>query len=397
MRRGRIFIYIALIIVVVLAGAGIWWWRNGIPAGLKAPETEPTSEVLYVEIITAGQNIYPGTPISNDMLNTIRIPQDQLVASEYTNAADVVGMYAKLAITQGVPIVSSMLSIAPGTVSLPGSTWAPFIPQGLTAIPIPITRLTSVGYGIRDGDYVNIIATFLIVDVDTAYQSILPNLTGGVVASGDSNLLMGTSEDNSVSAVLTEFFLNLTAQAISTGPGGPVGRAEYGEDLDQLFYVMPSEKQRPRLVTQMIMQNIQVLHVGTFPLPGEIVGDQLIAPTPGPGATATPVPPETGETATAIVRPDIITLMVPNQDAVTLTWLVYSGAQITLTLRNPNDQVIGPQPEAATLEYLLTQYDIPLPPVLPIALEPRIDDLMAPLSNPPLYLHFYEEIYEIPR
>lgn len=398
MRRGRIFIYIALIIIVALAGAGIWWWRNGFPTGQQSTAPTPTADFLSVEIITAGQNIYPGTPITEAMLNTIKIPQDQLVAGEITNIADVVGMYAKLAITQGVPIVNSMIAATPGTVSLPGSTWAPFIPQGLTAVPIPITRLTSVAYGIRDGDYVNIIATFLIVDVDAAYQSILPNLTGGVIAGNDSSLLIGSGEEQGVSSTLSEFFLNLAAQTVSTGPGGPIGRAEYQEDIDQLFYVMPSESQRPRLVTQMIMQNVQVLHVGTFPLPGEIVDDLLIAPTPGPGATATPLPPDTGETATAIVRPDIITLMVPNQDAVTLTWLVYSGAQLTLTLRNPNDQVVGPQPVAATLEYLLTQYDIPLPPVLPIALEPRLDDLMDPLTNTPLFLHFYEEMYNtIPR
>jgi hypothetical protein len=84
--------------------------------------------------------------------------------------------------------------------------------------------------------------------------------------------------------------------------------------------------------------------------------------------------------------------MVPNQDAVTLTWLVYSGAQITLTLRNPNDQMLSEQTDAATLEYLLTQYDIPVPPLLPVALDPRIDELMDPLKTTPLFLHFYEEM-----
>lgn len=377
MRRGRIFIYIALILVLVLAAAGIWWWRSRSTGQTPGTEPQATAQTLYVEIITAGQNIYPGTPITEDMLNTIQIPQDQLVAGEYTNAADVVGMYAKLAITQGVPIVSTMLSVTPGNVSLPGSTWAPFIPQGLTAVPIPITRLTSVAYGIRDGDYVNIIVTFLLVDVDPAYQAILPNESGGVIASNGSALLIGTGAgDDAATALAQGELLNLTAQVVSAGMGGPIGRVEYNEDLEQPFYVVPSEDQRPRLVTQMIMQNIQVLHIGTFPLPGEAVSDQLIAPPAG--ATATPVPAETEATVSVIVRPDIITLMVPPQDAVTLTWLVYSGAQITLTLRNPNDQVIAEQPEAATLEYLLTQYDIPVPAKLPYALEPRLDELKQP-------------------
>jgi hypothetical protein len=173
----------------------------------------------------------------------------------------------------------------------------------------------------------------------------------------------GTGEDAATQLTQGEI-LNLTAQVVSAGSGGPVGRVEYNEDLQQPFYVVPSEAQRPRLVTQMIMQNVQVLHVGNFPLPGET--DELGASPSGSDTTSTPeaVP---ATTQTAIVRPDIITLMVPNQDAVTLTWLVYNDVQITLTLRNPNDQVIGAQPDAATLEYLLTQYNIPVPAKLPYA------------------------------
>ncbi|MBI4730877.1 MAG: hypothetical protein HY781_01875 [Chloroflexi bacterium] len=357
MRRGRIFIYIALIIVLVIAAVGIWWWRNRTPAGTST-EPQTTPQTQYVEIITAGQNIYPGTPITEEMLSSIQIPQEQLVAGEYTNKADVVGMYAKLAITQGVPIVSSMLSVSPGNVNLPGSTWAPFIPQGLTAVPIPITRLTSVAYGIRDGDYVNIIVTFLVVDVDAAYQTLLPNATAGILASNGSALLIGAGSGEDATTQLTQGeILNLTAQVVSAGSGGPIGRVEYNEDLQQPFYVVPSEAQRPRLVTQMIMQNIQVLHVGNFPLPGETVSDQLVAPTGD--ATPTPGAVQTDEQATVIVRPDIITLMVPNQDAVTLTWLVYNDVQITLTLRNPNDQVIGAQPDAATLAGLQRRTDHP--------------------------------------
>jgi Flp pilus assembly protein CpaB len=373
MRRGRIFIYLALIIVVGITAAGIWWWKNRTP---PATTTEPqaTAGALSVEIVTAGQNIYPGTKITEAMLNTIQISQEDLVVGEYTNVADVVGLYAKLAITQGVPLVSSMFTATPGTVNLPGSTWSGYIPQGLTAVSIPITRLTSVAYGIRDGDYVNVIVTFMLVDVDAAYQTILPNSTGAVVTSNGSALLIGTGtgEDATTTLQTSELLLNLTAQSVTAGLGGPVGRVEYNEDLQQPFYVLPSEQtQRPRMVTQMIMQNIQILHVGTFPLPGETVSDQLNAPTPAPEITPTPVPAQTEQTVAVIVRPDIITLMVPNQDAVTLIQLVYSGAQITLTLRNPNDQVVGPQPDAATLEYLLTQYNIPVPAKLPYALEPR--------------------------
>jgi hypothetical protein len=131
------------------------------------------------------------------------------------------------------------------------------------------------------------------------------------------------------------------------------------------------------MVSQMIMQNVQVLYVGTFPLPGEPLTPQLLTSQTTGGATPTP-PPADQPTTTVVERPDIVTLMVTPQEAVMLTYLTYSGAEITLTLRNPNDQAVGSQPEAAMLEYLLNQYDVPVPPKLPFSLEPRINVLEQP-------------------
>ena len=60
-----------------------------------------------------------------------------------------------------------------------------------------------------------------------------------------------------------------------------------------------------------------------------------------------------------------------------LSYLVYSGAQITMTLRNETDEsrVIT---EAATLQFLLSQYNIPVPAKLPYAMQPRTDELISP-------------------
>jgi hypothetical protein len=75
---------------------------------------------------------------------------------------------------------------------------------------------------------------------------------------------------------------------------------------------------------------------------------------------------------------DIVTLMVSPDDANTLVYLIYSGAKITLTLRNPNSPGPAVQTDAAMLEYLLTQYNIPVPAKLPYTVQPRIDALVDP-------------------
>jgi hypothetical protein len=194
-----------------------------------------------------------------------------------------------------------------------------------------------------------------LIDVDPSMQSALPNSVASLTMGTNNMITIGSSE-----VPITQ------------------GHYELDEVSNGLVYVQPSEKQRPRMVTQMIMQNIQVLHVGSFPLPGEATTD-LLGTQLATSSAATPQP--TGENQAvvpAVVRPDVITVMVTPQDAVTLTYLIYTGAQINLTLRNPNDQAASDQVDAAMLEYLLTQYNIPVPSKLPYSLNPRVDEIKQP-------------------
>ncbi len=352
MRRGRIVTYIVLVLVVIAAVVGGYIWLKSQQKPPAAPVGTPTPEVRYVSIVTAGQNIAAGTLITEAMLNTIQIPETALVQGLFTDTGLVVNMFAKYAIQQGVPITDSMISASAGNVNLPGSLWASYIPQGYTAVSVPISRLSSAGYGIRDGDFVDVIVTMLLADIDPQTQSLLPNL----LANLEPDATTGTVKITQGNVIQGHF--------------------EFDDVGNMVIYLQPSEAQRPRLVSQMIMQNIQVLHIGTFSLPGQAVPDQFTSSgTPTP--TAMPVNEQ--QTTAAIVAPDMVTLMVTPQDAVTLTYLVFSGVKITLTLRNPNDHQAISQPDAASLEYLLTQYNIPVPAKLPYGLQPRLDALTEPV------------------
>ena len=77
----------------------------------------------------------------------------------------------------------------------------------------------------------------------------------------------------------------------------------------------------------------------------------------------------------------MITLIVTPQDAVALTYLLYGGAKFTLALRAPDDST-RIETEAATLQYILSQYAIPVPAKLPYAIEPRVDKLLDPVTVP---------------
>ena len=57
MRRGRIFIYLALILIIGVAAAFFYLRSKGMLG--TTPSATPTPEVRNVEVVTAGQNILP--------------------------------------------------------------------------------------------------------------------------------------------------------------------------------------------------------------------------------------------------------------------------------------------------------------------------------------------------
>jgi len=159
---------------------------------------------------------------------------------------------------------------------------------------------------------------------------------------------------------------------------GIYGKVVIDPVLGQAVYLVPSEKQRPRMVSQMVLQNSIVLQIGDFPQEEEL------------NVTATPVPQEQApdqnqqeEEKITPKKPIVITLIVNPQDAIGLNFLIYSGAQLTLTLRNPNDNERLNR-DAVTLQYLLENYQIPIPVKLPYGIHPRVDDLIQP--TPPVQI-----------
>jgi pilus assembly protein CpaB len=341
MRRARTLILLLLVLVIFLALAYL-----GIRAfqQFAAPRAQtPTS----VQIFIAGQSIPQGGKITEDALTTLSIPADKVNAVEFTveEKPQLVNRVAKFPIDQGVVITSSMVAESSQAVAIAGPQWAALIPQGMTAASIPASRLLLDAYGINDGAHVNLNACFLFVDVDPSFQSITPNLTATLTATG-----------------FPKDALPILTLGVG-GAAGPQGRLELDPSLQQPFYYIPAEPQRPRTVCQTILQDVVVLKLGNFPLTTATAAQQQAQPQQG-----------------APQAPDIVTLIVSPQDAVTLSYMIFTNAKMTMTLRNPSDPS-RLATEAATLQFLLSQYNIPVPAKLPYAMQPVINELNAPHLN----------------
>lgn len=384
MRRGRIFIYLAFILILGLAAVMLVWQRFLVPqTNTNAAEAEPTPTVDLVNVIVVTQRVPRGSAIDESVLGMIPIQRDLFIQGMYTNVSDVKGRLVRFDLDAGIPLTNGMLVDSAEALSSTGSIAALSIPRGMVSVSIPITRLSSVSYAPQPGDHVNVIVTLLMADYDADFQTMLPNTPGLILAPGPINPEPGPS-------AVTVYYKD---------GGGLAGRTEVDPVLGQSLYVSPTEPQRPRLVSQSLLQDAVVLQIGDFTDKKETVEQveqdttemaSLKQATPEAGSEEPtpegnpPLDSQNQEDPAPVVDsgPDVISLIVAPQDAVTLNYLLFSGAELTLALRAAGDDS-RVQTEAVTLQFLLDQYNIPVPAKLPYGIPNRLnDDKPIPPSLP---------------
>ena len=357
MRIGRIFILLALVLMVGLAAMYFLYLK---PAQTAAPAaSQPAQEVPKVKVVISAQPIRRGTRIEENMLAEVEVPADSVVQSQILDPKEALGKLATRDIPQGIFLTQGDLAASPTDLGEAGSTVSLGIPPGYVAISLPISRLTSVAYAIRPGDHVAILATLPIIDVDQDFQSRTPDIIESVTQSSAEG----------------QYSLTPLVQA----SGAFLGKVVNDEELGASFYVAPSEPQRPRLTTQMLVENALVLYVGTFPLAQT---QPEVMPTPEQPAQGAPPPQQqpVGEQQQPmeVKPPDVITLVVSPQDAVALKYLMDRQIVLTLALRAPGDTETV-STEAVTLSYIIDQYRFVIPAKLPYDIEPRIDRIEMPV------------------
>jgi pilus assembly protein CpaB len=360
MRRGRLFIFLAFILILGLV-AVLVVWRFIIVPSQQQNVVQATPTLPPIEVLVVSQNISKGTELTETMLASIPWQQSSIAPGMYkaSEINSVVGRIVKYDLQASTPLLSSMLLSEGEQISAAGSPWALSIPPGMVAVSIPVNRLSAVSYAPRPGDHVNVIVSMLFVDVDTDFQTILPNNTGVVIASGPPDPTTGERSPLTVDI-----------------SNGIYGKTIIDPVLGQAVYVIPKEAQRSRMVSHMLLQDVVILQVGDFPLATTQTAEQA-------GPTPTPVPQE-GQAPPPPPVPDIITLIVRPQDAVALNYIMLAqsqlAAQLSLVLRGANDSS-RENTLPVTLGFLLEQYQVPVPAKLPYSLNPRID-VLSPIPLP---------------
>lgn len=368
MRRGRILILFALIVLFGVVALYLFLRPRAEQPGEGGTPAAPSDTTF---IVIALQDISRGSQIPADAVGTTPYPRDMVVETMIErDTSVVVGRYARQAIPRGAPITTGMITRQTGDLLATGSDAAIAIPPGFTAITVPLNRLTGVGYALRDGDHVDVLISMLLVDLNPDFQSLLPD---------ESLILLGPGGELLTGLVCQEFKVGDRGPECLNPEPPPAGRVLYEEETGTPLFAQPSEPQRPRLITQRLIQNATVLRVGSF----TYAGQQTVTVAPAQPTTTEPVQGQTTTTTTtvaaqAVPAPDIITLIVTPQDALALNWALRSGAHLTFTLRAPGDGSVA-DTVSVTLQYLVQNYNITVPTRLPYGLMPRLDAIVEPV------------------
>lgn len=341
---------------------------DGEEASIAQPAATPTPSVRFEQVIVTTVDVPLGARISEEYLEVELRPDTNIaVQAGYTfsDIDEIAGRIARVPIAKGQAVLNSMIALSPTDLASMGSDLSLYVNQGNVALAMPIDRYSGAAYAMRPGDKVDVMMSLSLVKIDEGFQSALPNYDQRVnpfaldegrsflfspIAQGRLELIPG---------------VNLVA---TIGPGGQ-GERSFGDLL-----------QIPRRVTQLTIQQAEVVWVGTWGVSTRSAnlaaqGQEQVAPgTEGAPAAA---PTATPEFARDELRPDIIILSMPPQDALALKWAMDRGIDLDLALRSQGDTAVFAT-TSISLPQLVDQGGLTIPERGGNDLHPRADDVDAP-------------------
>ncbi len=338
--------------------------EDGAPApdgtdGAEAVETVPP----LVDVVVSLQTVPRGHQMTADILALDQRPVENVGSNVITNIEDALNLYARTDIYQGETLTYDSLVDDITRIGL--ETYGPssLIPPGYVAQAVPMDRLSSVGYGMSEGDYVDIMVTFLFYQIDEEFQTYLPNDAAFYL----EEQIEAVEEAGSPLAFVSQPIIFLVS---------PIGRFEELPTGD-LAHISPNEEDiapRPVPVT-MIIQNARVIQVGQYRLPVD-PANQIPTATPPPleEGQPTPTPPPASTPTPTPIPDDVAVVALQPQQQLLLRYAVDVNAQIFFALRGVNDGQLY-SVENMTLDFLLERFNVEVPPNLGYTVETLIREV----------------------
>ncbi|MCP4356649.1 MAG: hypothetical protein GY796_01365 [Chloroflexi bacterium] len=376
MSRRTIAILIFIVGILILAGVGVLFIlqqnQPTAPAEEEGEGAAPPTEIEgetdtsappvsgnSIDVVVSLQTVPRGHIMTADILAIDKRDPTTVDSNVITNTNEIIGQYARTDIYQGQTLTRDKLV---SDITLIGDNqYGPssLIPPGFVAQAVPLRSvnisdldgsIASVGYGVSEGDYVDIMILFYMYDLDEEFQTLLPN---------DAVFFQEEFRES-----VEEIFAdpeNVDIENAFIFAISPFGRLEELPTGD-LAHIAPREVPR-EFIIGMIIQNAKVIQVGQYFLPKPAAA--LIAtatPTALPEGEPTPAVTVIAAGPTATPRPpDVVTVALQPQQQLLLRYAIQVGADIDFALRGINDGQLYAV-ENVDLDFLTDRFNIELPP-----------------------------------
>lgn len=367
MDRRRLLILVALalgLIIIISAVAFVLLGDGNISNPFAAPPTEtpitPTITVEagqptpvataipdqeYLEVVVSLQTVPRGFQMTEAELTTEIRLAEEVTENVITNIEDAVGLYARTDLYQGQTLTYDALVRDVTETGQADFGPSSLIPPGYVAMSVPMDRLGSAAYGMRTGDFVDVLITFILFEVDEQFQSRLPNdatfFLEQTVETGEPP----ATEGGAPPTTTVPFLYTLS----------PYGRFERQPD-GNIVHVSPSEETQRGVHVSFLIQNARVIQVGAYLPPAPV---QPPTPTPEPDATADPNANQAQPTATPV--PDVVLIALPPQQQLFLKYAAESNSIIDFAVRGINDGELYPV-DNVTFDYIVQRFNVEIPP-----------------------------------
>jgi Flp pilus assembly protein CpaB len=138
MQRGRLLILVGLLLLLGTAALFFVLNRNSASQGAPTPAANvPPTQVNLTKIVIAVQPLPRGIAIPAEAVTLANWPANNLFEGVITDTAQVVGKLARYDISQGQPILTTLIAPDAGTLSSTGSEAALRIPKERSPCPSP--------------------------------------------------------------------------------------------------------------------------------------------------------------------------------------------------------------------------------------------------------------------
>jgi Flp pilus assembly protein CpaB len=347
-----------------------------VEAGQPTPVATAIPDQEFVEVVVSLQTVPRGFRMTAAELTTEIRLREEVGVNVITRVEDALGLYARTDIYQGETLTFE--SLVRDVTAVGRNEFGPssLIPPGYVAMSVPMDRLSSVAYSVRSGDFVDVLITFILFEVDEQFQSRLPNDATFFLEQEVETGEPPATEGGTPPTELVPFVYVLS----------PYGRFERQPD-GNIVHVSPSESSRRGVHVSFLIQNARVIQVGPYGVPIPV---QLPTPTPNPeenpegevgeGEGVQQAPP------TATPPPDVVLIALPPQQQLFLKYAVESNSIVDFALRGVNDGELYPV-DNVTFEYIIQRFNVDIPPNFTYIIntgEDMFQQIPAGATNPEL-------------